>query len=108
MKIILSIINSDDSHEVSTALTNGGFQVTKLATSGGFLKKGNVTFLTGTSDDKVDEVIDIISKNSSKRGQIVPSTTAELDAILFNAVPFEVTVGGATIFVINVDQFLKI
>ena len=108
MKIVVSIINSDDAHEVSDALTSHGFQVTKLATSGGFLKKGNVTFLTGTQDDKVDKVIDIISKHSKKRGQMVPSTTSEFDASLFNAVPFEVMVGGATIFVLDVDKFLKV
>lgn len=45
MKLIIAIVNNDDSSSVQTALTEGGFFVTKLATSGGFLKKGNTTFL---------------------------------------------------------------
>ena len=53
MKLIIAIVNNDDSNAVQTALTEGGFFVTKLATSGGFLKKGNTTFFIGTNDDKV-------------------------------------------------------
>ena len=49
MKLIIAIVNNDDSSDVQTALTEGGFFVTKLATSGGFLKKGNTTFFIGTN-----------------------------------------------------------
>ena len=104
MKLVLSIINSDDASTVSQALTENGFQVTKLATTGGFLKVGNTTFITGVEDDKVDKVIDIISKTSNKRTQVLPSATA-LDIGVYPSSPFEITVGGATIFILNVDRF---
>ena len=71
------------------------------------MKSGNTTFITGVDDDKVDEVIEIIAKTSNKRTQMVPNAST-LDMGVYSALPFEVTVGGATIFVLNVDRFEKI
>ncbi len=103
MKLVLAIVNNDDSSAVSANLTKGGFSVTKLATTGGFLKAGNTTFLCGVEDD----VLDIIRKQSKRRAQMVPTTTF-YDAGMYAAYPVEVTVGGATIFVMNVDRFEKV
>ena len=107
MKLVLSIISSEDSSNVLNALNEHHFQVTKLSTTGGFLKKGNTTFITGVGDDKVDEVIEIIEKNCNKRTQLLPNTST-LDMGVYSALPFEVTVGGATVFVLDVDKFEKI
>ena len=73
MKLIFAIVGSEDSGKVSSALTKAGFSLTKLATTGGFLMSGNTTFLIGTEDDKVDEVIAVIGKHSKKRTQMVPA-----------------------------------
>ena len=107
MKLILAIINFDDANAVTHALTKKGFSSTKLATTGGFLKAGNTTFICGVDDEKVDRVIDIISKQSSRRTQIVPSAST-MDGGMYTSVPIEVTVGGATIFVLDVDRFEKV
>ena len=76
MKLILAIVSNDDSAKVSSALTKNHFSVTKLATTGGFLLSGNTTFLIGTQDEKVDEVITIIADHSKKRKQMVPSSAS--------------------------------
>lgn len=107
MKLVLAIVGNDDSGMVSAALTKEGFSVTKLATTGGFLKAGNTTFIVGTDDDKVDQVISIIAAQSRRRTQLVPSTTT-MDIGVYSAFPVEVTVGGSTIFVLNVDRFEKV
>ena len=107
MKLVLAIVSNDDSGAVSSAMMKQGFSITKLATTGGFLKAGNTTFISGVEDDKVDTVIGIISKHSSRRTQIVPTTTT-MDAGMYSSFPVEVTVGGATIFVLNVDRFEKV
>ncbi|HIS70050.1 MAG TPA: cyclic-di-AMP receptor [Candidatus Gallacutalibacter stercoravium] len=107
MKLVLAIVSNDDSSMVSTALTREGFHVTKLATTGGFLMAGNTTFLTGVEDNKVDRVIEIISAQSSKRTQIVPSTTT-VDMGMYSSFPVEVTVGGSTIFVLNIERYEKV
>ena len=98
MKLILAIVSNDDSGAVSSALTREGFSVTKLATTGGFLMAGNTTFISGVDDAKVDTVIGIIAKYSSRRTQIVPSTST-MEVGMYSSFPVEVTVGGSTIFV---------
>ena len=55
MKMILAIINHDDANRVTRALTRAHYFVTKLATTGGFLKDGNTTLITGVEDDRVDD-----------------------------------------------------
>ena len=110
MKLIFSIINNDDSHSVSTALMQNGFQATKLASTGGFLMSGNTTFLLCVDDSRVDAVIEIIKDNSHKRKQFVPNAASyALNGIGANAgFPVEVSVGGATIFVTDVERFEKV
>ena len=100
-------MSGDDSNAVSAALTKARFSVTKLATTGGFLMSGNTTFLIGVDDDKVSEVIDIIAKHSKKRKQMVPSA-GMMDVGMYSAFPVEVTVGGAIVFVMNVERFEKV
>ncbi|CDB23545.1 uncharacterized protein BN706_01010 [Clostridium sp. CAG:557] len=107
MKLILAIVNSDDANAVLNALTDNGFSVTKLSTTGGFLKVGNTTFITGVDDERVDEVIKIIKEKSNKRKQSVPNATP-LEVGMYSAIPFEITIGGATVFVLDVDRFEKL
>lgn len=106
MKLILAIVNNDDSPVVANNLTANGFSVTKLATTGGFLKAGNTTFIVGTDDEKVTDVISIIESHSKRRTQIVPTSATE-GSPMFESAPLEVSVGGATIFVLDVEQFKK-
>lgn len=107
MKLIVAIINNDDCPSVLSELTHEGFGATRLSTSGGFLKAGNSTLLIGTEDEKVDEVIEVISELSRKRTQMVsPSPSFMAEGFISRAV--EVTVGGATVFVLDVDKFIKL
>ena len=107
MKLILAIVSNDDSSSVSSALTKANFQVTRLATTGGFLRAGNTTMIVGTDDDKVDQAIEIIGNESKRRTEIVQST-ASYDIGHYASFPVEVQVGGATIFVLDVEKFLKL
>ena len=100
-------MNNDDSHAVSSALTKAGFSATKLASTGGFLMSGNTTFLICADDDKVEDIIEVIKKKSHKRKQFVPSATS-YGIGTYNSIPVEVTVGGATIFVTNIERFEKV
>ena len=107
MKLILAIVSNDDSSSVSSALTKNNFSVTRLATTGGFLRAGNTTIIVGTEDDKVEKAIEVIGNESKRRTEIVPST-ASYDIGRCASFPVEVQVGGATIFVIDVEQFYKL
>lgn len=107
MKLIFAIVSNDDSNKVSKELTKAKFSVTKLATTGGFLMAGNTTFIIGVDDDKVGAVIDIIGQHSKKRTQMVPSS-ASYGVGMYTSFPVEVQVGGATVFVTNVERFEKL
>ena len=112
MKLILAIINNDDAGSVSSALTKQGFFATKLATTGGFLKAGNTTFLIGVEDTQVNKALKIISKYSSKRGGIIPEIVDyapnDFGTAAPEFLPTEITVGGATVFVLNIERFEKL
>ena len=107
MKLILAIVSNDEASNVSSALTAENFSVTRLATTGGFLRAGNTTMIVGTDDDKVDHCIELIGSESKRRTEIVPST-ASYDIGRYASFPVEVQVGGATIFVLDVEQFRKL
>ncbi len=107
MKLILAIVNDDDAASVSAALNKAGISATKLATTGGFLKAGNTTFLIGLEDQRVEEAMEIIGTHARKRTQVVQ------DSFLYGnysnaSMPLEITVGGATVFVVDVEQFRKL
>ena len=106
MKLIIAVVSNDDSHNLSNALTKENFSVTKLSTTGGFLKIGNTTMLIGTEEDRIEKCIEIIKEESKQRTELVPST-ASYDIGRFATFPVEVQVGGATIFVVDVEQFIK-
>jgi len=107
MKLIMAIVSNDDSAAVSAALTKNNFYMTRLATTGGFLRSGNTTIIIGTEDDLVEKCIEIIGTEAKKRTEVVPST-ASYDIGRYASFPVEVQIGGATIFVIDVEQFRKI
>ena len=107
MKMLIAILNADDASAVIQNLMKDGYSVTRLSTTGGFLRAGNVTILIGVKDDRVQAVIDIIGKYSKSRKQVIP-TTSEAGINFYPSMPVEVTVGGATIFVLNVERFEKV
>jgi uncharacterized protein YaaQ len=106
MKLVLAILNHDDSHNVIQHLTEAGYPVTKMASTGGFLQAGNVTVILGVDEERLKGALDVISKYSNSRRQVIP-TSSELGVGYYSAMPVEVTVGGATVFVLNVETFEK-
>lgn len=110
MKLVIAIVQDEDATEVIEVLTDENYRVTKLATTGGFLKSGNTTLMVGIEEDKIQCVIDIIKKICKKRKEILvtPTTLNGSESGYMQHYPVQINVGGATIFVIDVDQFIKI
>ena len=108
MKLIIAIVQDEDASRLVSNLMNEGFGVTKLATTGGFLRAGNTTLLVGVDDEKFDSAMAVIEKVCKSRKQIAtsPSPVAGTTGV-YVPYPIEVMVGGATIFVLNVEQFVK-
>ncbi|PAB58091.1 cyclic-di-AMP receptor [Anaeromicrobium sediminis] len=108
MKLIIAIVHDEDAQGVVEKLTENGYGVTKLASTGGFLRAGNTTIFVGVEKEKVDKVIDIIKDMCKSRKEIATAPTPIMgNAGLLATYPVEVKVGGATIFVIDVDRFEK-
>jgi uncharacterized protein YaaQ len=109
MKLVFAIVHDEDGPSVMDALNSEGFSVTKLCSTGGFLKAGNTTLLVGVEKEKVNDVIKIIKDKSKSRKQMVNSSmTPNGMGGMFIPYPVEVVVGGATIFVIDVERFEKV
>lgn len=106
MKLLIAIINNDDSHRILNAIGRAGLYATKLSTSGGFLRSGNLTLIMGVEDERVDEALDILRRNCSKREETTTPIPAFADDMI-SSIPVKITVGGAVVFVLDVDQFHK-
>lgn len=109
MKLIIAIVQDEDSGKLINVLTEASFRVTKLATTGGFLKAGNTTLIIGVEEELVDKVLSQIEEVCKRREQIVTAPTPVTGSTgLYVPYPVEVEVGGATVFVVDVDKFVKI
>lgn len=111
MKLIIAVVQDEDSSRLLSALMQDGFGVTKLATTGGFLKAGNTTLLLGVDDSRVNEAINVIESVCKSRKQISAASSSMVGGMThgeYTSFPIEVTVGGATLFVLSVDQFMKV
>lgn len=109
MKLIIAIVQDDDAGELIDTITELGFRVTKLATTGGFLKSGNTTLMIGVEQDKLDDALGVIQDVCRTREQVVTSPSSITGSTgVYVPYPVDVEVGGATVFVVDVDKFLKI
>ncbi|MCJ7842930.1 cyclic-di-AMP receptor [Lederbergia sp. NSJ-179] len=106
MKLIMAVVQDQDSNRLMRALVDNNFRSTKLATTGGFLKSGNTTFMIGVEDVRVNKCLQIIRDNCKSRDQLMaPISPMGGNADSYIPYPVEVSVGGATVFVLPIDQF---
>jgi uncharacterized protein YaaQ len=82
MKMVILIVKDHDADAVTQTLTTAEYRVTRVASTGGFLRSGVVTLLLGVDDDRVDPVIELVRKKLSS------ATSADKRATLF-VVPVE-------------------
>ncbi|PUU89259.1 Uncharacterized protein YaaQ [Halanaerobium congolense] len=108
VKMIIAVIHDHDAADLMEALTTSGFQVTKMASTGGFLREGNTTFIIGSDEGHVEEVLDIIRKNCEARKKTVAPMSPVANSLEgYYSFPMEIKIGGATVFIIDVEQFIK-
>ena len=109
MKMVMAIINSEDSRNVIDRLARRGFSVTMMNSSGGFLRVGNTTLYCGVADEKVEEVLGVIRESCPTRIQYVTPLPPVMEpGEVHIPTPVEKHMGGATIFVLDVAHFEKI
>jgi uncharacterized protein YaaQ len=108
MKLIIATIQDQDSDRVIAGLTEQSYRVTRIGTTGGFLQQGNSTLLIGVENSQVEPVLNILKKLSQRRTQYMPMATgaAPNGVAMYSYV--EVEVGGATVFILDVDLFEQV
>lgn len=97
MKLTLTIVRDDDADRAIDALVANGFYVTRLSSTGGFLRKGNTVLLSGVEDDQLDQMIKII--RSQTEIHIQPPMSPFLQ---------ETVVNRAVVFVLGMEQLIKL
>ncbi len=107
MKLIVSIVQDVDSDNLVEEITKVGFRVTKISSTGGFLKSGNSTLLSGVKDEDVESYLNIIRNNCKTREVTKTIQTINIPGQAMIPTPIQVKVGGASAFVINVEKFKK-
>ncbi|WBW49759.1 cyclic-di-AMP receptor [Peptoniphilus equinus] len=107
MKLILSIVQDVDADNVVERLTEAGFRVTRMSTTGGFLKSGNSTLLSGVEDEQVSAYLSLLQNNAKTREVTRTVQTISIPGTALMPTPVRVTVGGATAFVLNIVDFKK-
>ena len=106
MKLIIAIVQDEDSGILIDELMGEDFRVTKLASTGGFLKSGNTTLLMGLDESRTEQCIEIIHRNSKKREVTSTLMNLSIQGDGYMPYPLEVTVGGANIFILDVDEHI--
>jgi uncharacterized protein YaaQ len=108
MKLILAVIQQEDEGALSDALEQHDIGATRIGSSGGFLRTGNVTLMIAVEDARVEQALDLMRRHCQRRTRHLNPVLPNLEARerFLGSVPVEV--GGATVFVLNLDRMEKI
>ena len=108
MKLVVCIVHNRDKGKITDELVRAGFKFTIIGSTGGFLREGNTTFLIGVEEADLATLMSLVQENSQSRDQLVnvmPYEAAPPGAFIPS--PVKVPVGGAVVFVMNVDEFRR-
>jgi uncharacterized protein YaaQ len=105
-KLLIAVVHADDAGRLVEALRAAELRVTEVPSRGGFLGARNVMVFTGVEDDQVETAMKIVDDSCHSRTESVPAEM--LGAIDANWLPTEVTHGGATVFVLPLDEIRRI
>lgn len=108
LKLLVIIASDSDADRLVRRLVQQSYPATKIGSTGGFLRRGNATILSGVEAEEVDAVLAAVRAECRARTEHVPVHTlpffGEGTAV---AEPVEVRVGGAIVFVLPVERFEK-
>ncbi len=110
MKLLIAIMTKDDRDEAERLLTDEGFMLTEMGSTGGFLKKKSVTLLIGTPADKVGRAKELLKRAAGRRSiTVYQGGAASPDGIAHQSisVPVDTQVGGCTVFEIDATAMNK-
>ncbi|MCC6728127.1 MAG: cyclic-di-AMP receptor [Chthonomonadales bacterium] len=106
MKLVITVVHDRDKNRITETLLRNDFKFTKIGSTGGFLREGNVTLLVGVDESEVERLLQLIGDSCKTREQFVnvlPPDAAPVGT--FMPSPVKVLVGGAVVFVVDVERF---
>jgi len=108
LKLVVIIASDPDAEKLTKKLIEQGYPATKISSTGGFLRKGNATILSGVEANEVDQIIAMVRMECYARSEYVPVQTLPFfgEGSVVQE-PIEVRTGGAIVFVLNVERFEK-
>lgn len=104
-KLVIAIVQDEDAPALSDAVVARGYRVTRMHTVGGFLRKGNATILIGVEERQISELLTVIRQTCRTRMAFLTATYPVEMAEPFLSEPIEVQVGGAVVFIVDVERF---
>jgi uncharacterized protein YaaQ len=106
VKLAISIVHNRDKGKVTEELVRAGFKFTIIGSTGGFLREGNTTFLLGIEDEEIQMLKQIFAQHCQTRDQVMNVMPFEASQpATFIPAPVKVPVGGAVLFLLDVEQF---
>ena len=105
MKLLFAFVQNEDVKSLTRALIKSNIRVTRISSTGGFLSSGNSTLMIGVDENQLDETLKVIEKHSHKRPTAMAAQTISSIQGIATPMPIDVTIGGATVFVIDVESF---
>ena len=106
-KLVIVITDDDEANTLIEKLVERGYPATKVSSTGGFLRKGSATILSGIDAEDVDLVLAIIRTECRARTEYIPAQATPFPDTALPREPIPVRVGGAIVFVLPVERFLK-
>jgi uncharacterized protein YaaQ len=109
MKLVIAIVHAEDAGALVDALTDKEYRVTRLHSTGGFLKQSNASVLVGVEEAQVEDVLGVIRETCHARQQYInPMPPIMEPGEFYMPYPVEVSFGGATVFVLDVGRYERI
>ena len=109
MKLCIVIVPGADGDRLLDRLAQAEFGVTKVGSSGGFLKRGSVTAFVAVEDDRVAELLTLLHGQFPEVLESVPVSTLPLAEEWGQPTEvIDVRVGGAVVFVLNLSQVFRV
>lgn len=93
-KLIIAVVQNEDADAVVDALLEGEFRATRLASTGGFLRRGNTTLMIGADEAQVDDVLKLIQGNTHAGAE--------------NQVAQQTKPAAATVFVLDLEEYQRL
>ena len=108
MKLVIAVVQDLDADDAVEAITAAGYRVTRVASTGGFFRQGNTTLLCGIADEQVTALTALLRRTCKRRSRMMPIAPHSAEHPMTVGAYVEVTVGGATLFTLDVEHFEQI